>query len=421
MTNRNIISVSELVKKIKLTVDADYTIQNIYVKGEISNLSTNYAHMYFDIKDSKSRIKCIMFQTNRKTLKFMPKNGDEIIAFANSTLYQEGGQLQLQVKDIKLDGLGDLFVIYEQLKAKLAKEGYFDINHKKALPKYAMKIAIICGDNSAAYHDITKTIANRWPIAQTIFLPSLVQGNEASKNLIECIKKADQLAMDVIILARGGGSIEDLWAFNDEQLAKTIYHCNTPIVSGIGHEIDFTIADYVADYRASTPTAAAVVATNDINELIQQKDTYLKNITNNIINKIKKYHLNINYYKQNLFTFSTIFNQFNQKIIRNQLNINNQINNKLINYHHLIENNKKANITCINNILNQYQSKHLRLIKILDAYSPLKSLERGYSISMKNNMIIKNTNDIQINDLIDIRLTNGQIKTQVKEIINENI
>ncbi|MEG1702615.1 MAG: exodeoxyribonuclease VII large subunit, partial [Erysipelotrichaceae bacterium] len=244
-------SVSTLVHYIKQSLDHDMNIQSILIKGEISNFTNHRSgHWYFTLKDNKAKLSCVMFSTNVARCPLVLKEGMKVIVSASVSMYEAAGTTQLYVNKVQVDGLGDLYLQYEQTKEKLAKEGLFDPSLKKAIPKYPMSIAIISAKEGAAIQDMLITIAKRWPIAQVSFYPSLVQGNQAVASLIECLKKAEQNHHEVILLARGGGSIEDLWCFNDETLARLIVSLTTPIISGVGHESDTTLVDYVADMRA---------------------------------------------------------------------------------------------------------------------------------------------------------------------------
>ena len=261
--SNNIWSVSYLLNSIKSTLDQNVLLKSFWVKGEISNFTAHSSgHWYFSLKDEQARISCIMFQGYTKDVLFRPKNGDKVLVRGSITVYNLQGQLQCSVFSMQNDGLGDLFIQFEMLKKKLFEEGLFDEKFKKPLPKYPLSIGIITGDNTAALQDILKVLNHRWPIADICVYPCIVQGEQASASIIKQLKIADT-KHDVLILARGGGSIEDLWAFNNEKLARVIFDLYTPIVTGVGHETDTTIVDLVSDFRAPTPTGAAQIATPD--------------------------------------------------------------------------------------------------------------------------------------------------------------
>lgn len=268
-----ILSVSELNEQAKTLLELN--LANISVKGEISRLVRHSSgHWYFTLKDKDSCVACAMFRFNNQLVKFNPKDGDEVILEANASIYLQSGRYQLIVKSMKQSGVGDLEKAFNELKEKLFKEGLFDISHKKSLPKFPIKIAVITSIGSAAYNDIIKTATNRFNLCKLYFYNSLVQGSLAANDLTKALKKADLEGFDAIVLARGGGSKEDLWCFNDESLARAIYEAKTPIISAVGHEIDFSISDFVADHRSITPTASMIDLLPDKNQLIQRVDSF---------------------------------------------------------------------------------------------------------------------------------------------------
>lgn len=414
----NKINVSTLVRYLKNKLDSDNNLNNIYVCGELSNFKRHSSgHLYFTLKDEKSAINCVMFSSKANTLKFEPKSGDKVVAYASASIFETTGQLQLYVNSLKLDGLGDLYQQYEELKNKLAKEGYFSEEHKIAISTdYPERIAVLVGDNSAALSDIKIQFNRRWPLCKVDIYPVLVQGNDAPKDIIENLIKVDELNYDAIILARGGGSFEDLFAFNDEELVKTIYHLKTFIISGIGHEQDFTLSDFVADLRAPTPTATVELITPNIDDVIQVVDVkseqiiYLfnqriDNITadlNNLINNkyflnpgllIEKVELKINNYLSNLNNFSLLLKNYLIKIA----NLKKELKDKL---KYLI--NKKETLIEHNN-------------KLLNAYSYSNTLKRGYSVVYKDNHLITSKRKLNKNDEINIEMYDGKIIANVKE------
>ncbi|PKZ29546.1 exodeoxyribonuclease VII large subunit [Campylobacter ureolyticus] len=272
-----IISVSELNEQAKTLLELN--LSNLNVKGEISRITKHSSgHWYFTLKDKDASVSCAMFRFNNQLVKFDPKDGDEVILEASASIYKESGKYQLIVKSMKESGTGDLEKAFLELKEKLLKEGLFSQDHKKPLPKFPSKIAIITSIGSAAYEDIIKTAKVRFDLCKLYFYNSLVQGNLAANDLIKTLKKADLVGYDAIVLARGGGSKEDLWCFNDEGLARAIFEAKTPIISAIGHEIDFSISDFVADHRSITPTASMIDLLPDKNELIQKIDNFEINL-----------------------------------------------------------------------------------------------------------------------------------------------
>lgn len=282
-----IISVSELNEQAKTLLELN--LSNLNVNGEISRLTKHSSgHWYFTLKDKDASVSCAMFRFNNQLVKFDPKDGDEVILEASASIYKESGRYQLIVKSMKEAGTGDLEKAFLELKEKLFKEGFFNQDHKKPLPKFPSKIAVITSIGSAAYEDIIKTAKARFDLCKLYFYNSLVQGNLAANDLIKALKKADLVGYDAIVLARGGGSKEDLWCFNDEGLARAIFEAKTPIISAVGHEIDFSISDFVADHRSITPTASMIDLLPDKNELMQKID----NLETNFKKAIKERFLN---------------------------------------------------------------------------------------------------------------------------------
>lgn len=270
MQNTLVLSVSQLNRYIKMNFDADENLANIFISGEISNFTNHYrtGHLYFTLKDDSAAVRAVMFNSSAKRLKFMPEDGMKVIARGRVSVYEASGQYQLYVDDMQPDGVGALNLAYEQLKEKLQKEGLFSELHKKPLPPYPEKVGVITSPTGAAVRDIINVLGRRFPYAEIVFCPVLVQGEGAHLQLIDAVNLFNsERAADVIIIGRGGGSIEDLWEFNDEGLARAVYNSDIPVISAVGHETDFTICDFVADMRAPTPSAAAELAVPDANEL----------------------------------------------------------------------------------------------------------------------------------------------------------
>lgn len=270
MQNTLVLSVSQLNRYIKMNFDADENLANIFISGEISNFTNHYrtGHLYFTLKDDSAAVRAVMFNSSAKRLKFMPEDGMKVIARGRVSVYEASGQYQLYVDDMQPDGVGALNLAYEQLKEKLQKEGLFSEHHKKPLPPYPEKVGVITSPTGAAVRDIINVLGRRFPYAEIVFCPVLVQGEGAHLQLTDAVNLFNsERAADVIIIGRGGGSIEDLWEFNDEGLARAVYNSEIPVISAVGHETDFTICDFVADMRAPTPSAAAELAVPDANEL----------------------------------------------------------------------------------------------------------------------------------------------------------
>ena len=414
----NKINVSTLVRYLKNKLDSDNNLNNIYVCGELSNFKRHSSgHLYFTLKDERSAINCVMFSSKANTLKFEPKSGDKVVANASASIFETTGQLQLYVNSLKLDGLGDLYQQYEELKNKLAKEGYFDEDHKISIgTNYPERIAVLVGDNSAALSDIKIQFNRRWPLCNVDIYPVLVQGNDAPKDIIENLKKVDSLDYDAIILARGGGSFEDLFAFNDEELVKTIYNLKTFIVTGIGHEQDFTLSDFVADLRAPTPTATVELITPNIDDVIQiidgqseeiiyllkQKVEFINEEIDDLINNkyllnpnllIEKVELKINNYLSNLTNFALILKNY----LINIVNLKKELKDKLI------------------YLFNQKETLIEHKTKLINAYSYSNTLRRGYSVVYKNNELITSKKKLKKDDEINIEMYDGKIIASVKE------
>lgn len=432
-------SVKALVAYLKMGLDNNNLIQNIMVVGELSNFNHHHTHhMYFTLKDEASKISCVMFASNSRKVNFKPEDGMQVIVKASVSIFEASGSLQLYVKEMVPYGIGNLALKFEQLKTQLNNEGLFDEKHKKQIPLYPMKIAIVTGQDSAALSDIKTTLKRRWPIAKTKIYNTLVQGNKAHFDIINNLKEADNNDFDLIILARGGGSIEDLWAFNEELLAREIFNLNTPIISGIGHEVDFTIADFVSDLRAPTPTAAAEMATPDIAEVklnisninLSLKETMF-NLLNNQMLLVDSFRKSTNFtypekitnvYKESLNVYKTNLSQWKNYQLR-KINLYNNLTNNFKNKTQTFIYNERINLNTINNNLlnfikftkNNTKNKFIQQVKLIDSYSPLNTLKRGYSIVELNNSIINSISLLEKNDNITIKMQDGKIMAKVLE------
>lgn len=437
--SERVMKVSALVRYLKSKLDNDGYLQRVLVSGEISNFVNHRSgHWYFTLKDEQSRLSCVMFSSNASRCNFVPKDGDKVIVQANTSVFETSGQLQLYCTAMKQDGLGDLHIQFELLKKKLSNEGYFDENHKKDIPFYPMRIGVVTGRNTAAREDVISTLKRRWPVAKVIELHTLVQGDGAANQIIEALGKLDSVDLDVILLVRGGGSLEDLWAFNDERLAKFIFSMHTPIITGVGHEIDFTIVDFVSDKRAPTPTGAAELATPNIEEVKQnillirqtilQRGTRIIQLSRSELNRISKHpvfkspeiltqqkKLQIDYITSKLYNVGSSVQ--NRKLMQQHLNHRfNQVFNKVVvEYKHSIQD---SNIKLINSLENKMMSSKNQLgktIELLDAYSPLNVLKRGYAVSYLQDKIVNSVQQININDELKIRYSDGEVFATVKE------
>ncbi|WP_331835959.1 MULTISPECIES: exodeoxyribonuclease VII large subunit [Erysipelothrix] len=291
MITQDVITVTEFVHELKGVIDQHPSFKNVALVGELSNFKAHHSgHFYFSLKDDKSRVTCAMFRRSASKVLFKPKDGDKVVIFGRCEVYTDTGTVQIYADRMNLDGLGDLYIQFEKLKKDFENRGYFDPKHRKPIPKYPQRIGVIVGENSAAYADISRTLQERWPLAQQIDLLAYVQGEHASNSLVQQIKTAHLQNIDTIILGRGGGSIEDLWAFNTPEVVEAIFSSEIPIISGIGHESDVTLSDFVADYRAATPTAAAVAATPnwvEMNTMIRDyKNQYYLAVRNKYLRRM---------------------------------------------------------------------------------------------------------------------------------------
>ncbi len=421
--NQNPLTPSAVNKYIKSILEKDINLEKLYITGEVSNVKYHSnGNIYFNIKDNEAQINCIMFKNYQQKMDFKIVEGDKIELLGNLYTYIKMGQYNINVFKIRKTGLGDLYQKYIELKKELEDLGYFNQNHKKEIPMYPNVIGVLTSDTGAAIRDIITTIKRRYPIAQIKIIPTLVQGKNAYIDIVKNINKAKDLDFDVIILGRGGGSIEDLWSFNEKEVANAIYNCNIPIISAVGHETDFTIADFVADRRAATPTAAAEMATPDIKELKEKLNKNINSINNSLNNliSINKEKLNLisqNQYFQNpLLNIQTDFMFLNEKFLYLVDNFQNNINNKK----NMIENFNNTNINNINNIISNNYKKLEHQKENLDNLNPLNILSKGYSVVTKENEYIKSINSLKIGDEISLKLIDGIVNTEVKEIKGED-
>lgn len=418
------LTVTALTKYLKYKFDNDPNLQTVFLRGEISNFKAHSSgHFYFSIKDENSKINAIMFSTYSKKLDFLPTEGMKVLVSGSIRIYEASGNYQIYVQNLIEDGIGNLHIAFEKLKKKLNKEGLFDQKYKKTIPKYPTKIGIITAQTGAAIKDILSTIKRRYPICETYLFPCLVQGEQASNDIVKKIKQAENYDLDVLIVGRGGGSFEDLNPFNDEVLARTIFDCKIPIISAVGHEIDYTISDFVADLRAPTPTGAAEMAVPNIIELNQKLKQYHVRLNEAIYKKINYLKLYIDSLK-NSFVIKNpmlMFDQKKQKLDLLQEQLNQIIKNKL-NYEQTRLNNIKNNYIIKNpNVL--YENKKITLkniIEKLELVSPINILKRGYTLTYKENNIIKSVEKIKIKDQIKIKFYDGTAIVQVLDKENYN-
>lgn len=411
------VTISDLNRYIKAKFDTDIHLNRVYLKGEISNFKHHTrGHFYFTLKDDTSRISAVMFASSASKVNFEPTDGMKVLVCGRISIYEATGGYQIYVDTMEQDGIGNLYLEFIKLKKKLLEEGLFNSSHKRPLPKYPTKIGIITAPTGAAVRDIISTIKRRYPICETILFPALVQGVGAKESVVKCIEEAQNYDLDLIICGRGGGSIEDLWAFNEEIVAHAIYNSKIPIISAVGHEIDFTIADYVADLRAPTPTGAAEMAVpnlSDINTLIKQYSIRSNEAINNIINnktlEVKK--ISSSYILKNPLSLYEVKEQKLDNLI-DSLNkeIKNLLNNYSIKYDNLIN---KDILKNPNKLFNNADNKFQILLNKIKILNPLQILDKGYSVVKKDNKVIKDIKDTEINDTLNVILSKGILNVSV--------
>ncbi len=391
----NPITVEELNKYIKNRIDGDEFLNNVYVKGEISNFKLHYTgHMYFTLKDEKSLIKCIMFKSYTGYLNFMPKDGMKVCVLGSVSVFERDGVYQIYAKAMKQDGIGSLYEAYEKMKAKLEAEGLFDKEHKKQIPMFPKTIGVLTSSTGAVIRDIINVSTRRNPNVHIRLIPVPVQGKGAEKDIIAGIKKMNEEKLaDVLIIGRGGGSLEDLWPFNEETLARAIYESEIPIISAVGHETDFTIADFVADLRAPTPSAAAELAVPNIEDVKYTISSYENRYKVALKRRVQLMRLRF----EKCMT-KRVFKEPMQGI-----------NEKYI----LIDNVTKQMTNKITSILNEARFNLSKEATRIDALSPMKIIARGYAITEKDGKIIRKSKDLSLGDNIEIKYIDGKVKANV--------
>ena len=400
MQNTLVLSVSQLNRYIKMNFDADENLANIFISGEISNFTNHYrtGHLYFTLKDDSAAVRAVMFNSSAKRLKFMPEDGMKVIARGRVSVYEASGQYQLYVDDMQPDGVGALNLAYEQLKEKLQKEGLFSELHKKPLPPYPEKVGVITSPTGAAVRDIINVLGRRFPYAEIVFCPVLVQGEGAHLQLTDAVNLFNsERAADVIIIGRGGGSIEDLWEFNDEGLARAVYNSEIPVISAVGHETDFTICDFVADMRAPTPSAAAELAVPDANELQYALSALKNRMFLNVSSGIADRRSRLEYLTSN---------------------------GALKSPDEMLSNRSQRLDTAFSKMLSSYENriggKKVEFISAATALSkldPMSVLMRGFAfVSDKNGKNVYSSQALAKGDKINVRFHDGSAVCEVKEI-----
>ena len=412
------ISVSELTDYIKNLINSDSSLKQVYVRGELSNFKRYPSgHCYFSLKDESSVIPGVMFHGFASRLKFEPENGMKVLVRGYVDVYKARGNYQLYAQGITEDGLGELHIAFEQLKKELKEAGYFDKSLKKPIPQFPKKIGVVTAPTGAAIRDIVITIKRRWPLCEIILFPSLVQGSLAPNNIVKQIMLADrEFDLDTLIVGRGGGSIEDLWAFNERVVAKAILSCETPVISAVGHEIDWTIADYVADLRAATPTAAAELAVPDINEIRSNLDN-LNARANNVMGK----QLYDNLEKFEKIKDRTLFKNplmvYEKKAmdldyIRERLVSSSK---EMVHTHEIkLSNIKSSNVfKDPKSILDKRRTSLAMQINKLDILDPLLTIKRGYAVARTGGKVVSSAEDLKRDDELEIEFKDGKVNTRV--------
>lgn len=401
--SQKVLTISQINEYIRNFMESDNFLAAVAVKGEISNYKVYPSgHHYFTLKDDGAALKCVMFRGNAMKLRFKPENGMQIIAMGKISVYPRDGAYQLYCTGIILDGIGDLYAAFEQLKAKLANAGLFDPAHKKPIPQYPKTIAIVTSSAGAAVHDMLRILNKRYPLAKAILLSVRVQGVEAPGEIVAAIRYANFYKLaDLLIVGRGGGSIEDLWAFNDERVAYAIYQSDIPIISAVGHEPDVTISDFVADLRAATPSNAAELAVPDQEAIRQNMDSMISSISTILGKQLKSYQQQLNILSASSVLKSPLDyltqREKSLKLIENQL------------------------ITAENHIIQQHNTQFLTNASKLDALSPLKVLTRGYALTQKEDgNIVRTVHQLKAGDNVRIQVSDGSVSASVTHI-EENV
>ena len=415
--NDKYISISQITRYIKYKIDNDVNLNQVFLKGEISNFKAHSrGHLYFTLKDESSRINAIMFSSSASKLKFTPTDGMKVLVTGKISVFEANGGYQIYVNEMLEDGLGKLYIAFEQLKKKLESEGLFDPKFKKKIPKIPKRIGVITAPTGAAIKDIISTIKRRWPLCEVLLFPSLVQGEYAKEDIVRQINRASTYDLDTLIVGRGGGSIEDLWPFNEEIVARAIFECPIPVISAVGHEIDFTISDFVADLRAPTPTGAAEMAVPQYSDVLN----YLNNLNirlnkvigNQVFNYREKLNsiLNRNLFKNPLVIYQSkemLFDNLFERLKYSTINLVNLKSKRLIELKgsYIFKNPKK--------ILDEKSNKYLNLVSKLETLSPLLTLKRGYTITKINDKVISSSKSLKKGDKLNIEFSDGTINTEV--------
>lgn len=415
--NDKYITVTQLTRYIKYKIDNDVHLNEVFLRGEISNFKAHSrGHFYFTLKDETSRINAVMFASNTRNIKFVPQDGMKVLVTGKVSVFEANGGYQIYVNELLEDGIGNLYIAFEQLKKKLEEEGLFKDCYKKPIPKIPKRVGVITAPTGAAIRDIISTIKRRWPLTEIYLYPALVQGEEAKDDIVKQIKRADQAGFDTLIVGRGGGSIEDLWAFNEEIVARAIFECTTPVISAVGHEIDFTISDFVADLRAPTPTGAAEMAVPQLKDI----ENYLHQVTirlnNTIINQIKRDRQSLTKLtSRNIFQNPMMIYQAKELIFDHLIE---RLKFSLMNLTNIKEKDflRVKNSYVLQNpyqLIEQKKNLFVPVLSKLETLSPLLTLKRGYTITKKNNQVIQSAKMIKKDDLLEVEFQDGVVQTKV--------
>lgn len=442
MDSTKYLSVQSLTKYIKYKFEKDPYLQRVFLKGELSNVKhhTN-GHIYFSIKDDKSVISAVMFRYDAEKLNFKPEEGQNVLLAGNITLYEARGQYQIYVKEMQIDGIGQLFLKLEQNKELLKKKGYLNPEHKKTIPAFPEHIAIVSSSTSAAIKDMITTLTRRYPLVKVSLLNTYVQGTRSQESVLTNLTLADKLGADTVILARGGGSIEDLWTFNELEVALAVFNMNTPVITGVGHETDITLVDYVSDLRAPTPTAAAEQAVPNIRDLQLRLGELHRQSDNLIMSKIDRSRKQLeslsNYYKFKnpnlLYTEQTERLRDLTVTIENHMSLSLSENRHMLNKHMSglsynnpapgIRNSRAELLRTENELKHRMKAvlgkKTERLagnINVLESVSPVQILKRGYSYTTFNNKIVTEAKNLNVGDVIETSFNRGRVSAKVTEV-----
>lgn len=397
MITPSALTVTQVNTYIKSLIDDDINLKSVIISGEISNFKNHYrtGHFYMTLKDDKSSLKAVMFSTANRRLRFMPEDGMQVIAVGRISVFERDGQYQLYIEDMMPDGFGNLNLAFEKLKQKLSDEGLFDSSHKKSIPECPMRVGVITSPTGAAIEDILNVLGRRFPLAEVVFKGVEVQGVNAAPSIVDAIRTFDELkAADVLIVGRGGGSIEDLWAFNEESVARAIYNCSIPVISAVGHETDYTISDFVADLRAPTPSAAAELAVPDMREHLAYIRSIRTFLSDSMTNKINFERAKV----QTLVNSGSFLKPADMIKSHRQY-----LDNLMLSCQSSVQLNVKKNRLDFSGLVGK-----------LDAMSPLKVLSRGYVMATKDDKVLTSSSHVAHGDELNLCFSDGNVKCEVK-------